>query len=181
MQQYTVKLKKLIKKALSIMTSLPLADNQPTQLACLPYHPSLAVSLQPGEAANKISCQLCGEAVEKKAMRKHVGKHIIKELGIVCGYCGLASCSIALVRGSGRGKTMTMIPGSNCAYQVKFSLKSAEKSTKSSPCTNRPITCEHCKTVQWSYNLPKHCKEKHSDYPIATTITDEEKKLLGVE
>ena len=171
-----------IEKALSIMTSLPLADNQPTLLACLPYHPSLAVCLQPGEATNKISCQICGEAVEKKAMRKHVGIHIIKDgLGIVCGYCGLASCSIDLVRGSGRGKTMTMIPGSNCTYQVKFSLKSAEMSTKSSPCTNRPITCEHCKTVQWSYNLPKHCKEKHSDYPIPTTITDEERKLLGVE
>ena len=66
--------------------------------------------------------------------------------------------------------------GSAC---LAISQKSAEKSTKSSPCTNRPITCEHCKTVQWSYNLPKHCKEKHSDYPIPTTITDEENKLLG--
>ena len=90
-------------------------------------------------------------------------------------------CSIDLVRGSGRGKTVTLIPGSNCAYQIKFSLKSAEKATKNGPCTNRPITCDRCKTVQWSYNLPKHYQDKHSDYPIPTTVTDAEKKLLGVE
>ena len=114
-------------------------------------------------------------------MRKHVGKHIIKDrLGIVCRFCGLENCSIDLVRGSGRGKTITLVPGSNCDYIMKFSLKSAETPTKSGPCTNRPITCNHCKTVQWSYNLPKHCEEKHSDHTIPTTVTDAEKKLLGV-
>ena len=42
---------------------------------------------------------------------------------------------------------------------------------------NRPILCEHCKTVQWSYNLPNHFRSKHSDYPIPKRISGEEEKL----
>ena len=39
--------------------------------------------------------------------------------------------------------------GSNCTYKKKFSLKAAENSTKSGPCTNRPIgviTFQHTTT-----------------------------------
>ena len=114
-------------KAVSIMSSLPLVDTQSIQLSLLPYHPSLAVTVQTGDATTKVPCRLCEERVETKVMCKHVGKHILKDnLGIVCGFCGLGTCSIDLVRGSGRGKTVTFVPGSNCEYLVKFSLKSAE-------------------------------------------------------
>ena len=124
----------------------------------------------------------CTDDVSTKVMRKHVGVHIIKsDLGLVCGFCGLEGCSIDLVRGSGRGKTATMIPGSNCEYVCKFDLKSAEKSTKSGPCTNRPVVCSICSTIHWSYNLPIHFCLKHSDHPIPARASDKEKKFMGIE
>ena len=86
-------------KAVSIMSSLPLVDTQSTQLSLLPYHPSLAVTVQTGDATTKVPCRLCEERVETKVMRKHAGKHILKDnLGIVCGFCGLGTCSIDLVK-----------------------------------------------------------------------------------
>lgn len=89
-------------------------------------------------------------------MRKHVGFHILKyDLGLVWGFCGLAGCSIDLMRGYGRGKTTILIPASNCKYICKFSLKSAVKSTKtdhaqtelssapSATLCNGAITCQN--------------------------------------
>ena len=65
--------------------------------------------------------------------------------------------------------------------ECKGFLVDMEKgSTKSGPCSNRPITCIHCKTIQWSYNLPRHCQDKHSNHPIPTAVTDDEKRLMGV-
>ena len=133
-------------KALGLMKSLPLVESQKVENAYLPYHSSLQVLLDSDEVGDKVPCHLCGDLYPKKLMRRHVGGHILQDdLDIVCGFCGLKDCSIELERGSGRGKTATMVPGSNCEYVSKFSLKSAEKSTKSGPCTNRPILCEHCK------------------------------------
>lgn len=168
-------------KVCSLMTSLPVAECQPIQFSWLPYHPSLEVELERGETESKRVCKICGEEINAKSMRKHVGKHVLSEnLDMVCGFCGLKSCSIELVRGSGRGKTATLIPGSNCEYITKFSLKSAEKTTKSGPCTNRPIVCEQCNTVQWSYNMPSHYKLKHTDFPPPVTVSVKEKQFLGI-
>ena len=139
------------------------------------------ISLQPGDKTTDIPCLLCGDNIDKKVMRKDIGIHTLKDgLGMVCGFCGSNSCSISLERGSGRGKTVTLVPGSNCAYREKFSIKANVNPTKSGPCSNRSINCELCNTVQWSYNLPKHYKDKHSDHPIPTTVTVEERKLLGL-
>ena len=93
-------------------------------------------------------------------MRQHVGFHIlskdIESSQNVCGFCGSAdSCDISICRGSGRGKTASEIPQSTCSYFEKSSLKSAAKSTKTSPCTNRPIECATCKRIFWSYNILK--------------------------
>ena len=170
-------------KAIEILKSLPIADNQRVELSsCLPYHQSLEISLEPGILSEKIPCRICGVGMSKKAMRKHVGVHIIKsDLAMVCGFCGTEGCSIDLVRGSGRGKTATLVPGGNCEYLQKFNIKCAEKSTKSGPCTNRPVTCSVCKTVQWSYNLPVHYRVKHSDHPIPTRINQEERKFMDID
>ena len=133
-------------------------------------------------ARDKIPCRLCAQMLPKKLMRRHVGVHILQEdLGVVCGFCGMKDCSIELEGGSERGKTATLVPGSNCEYLSKFSLKSAAKSTKSGPCTNRPVLCDQCKTVQWSYNLPIHFRSKHSDYPVPKRIADEEEKFMGIK
>ena len=62
--------------------------------------------------------------------------------------------------GSRHGKTASKIISSNCDYKVKFSLEAAEKSTKSSPCTNRPVSCPVCNMILWSCNMYDHYKDK---------------------
>ena len=87
----------------------------------------------------------------------------------------MSGCSIDIIHGSGRGKTTSKIISSNCEYKVKFSLKAAEKSSKSSPCTNRPVNCHLCKVVKWSYNMLGHMRKEHSDYPaVECAIPQEE-------
>ena len=130
---------------------------------------------------NNFTYKQCGVLVNSKQMRKHVGVHILKDgLRNSCGFCGLVGCTIDLVNGSGRGKTTTLTAGGNCRYRVKFSLKSAEKSTKSGPCTNRPISCKICKSIYWSYNLAQHFKERHSDYPTPKIVEDVEYIHMGL-
>ena len=112
------------------------------------------------------------------ATRTHVGKHILKEhLGDVCGFCGMVGCSIDLIKGSCRGSSVTLTAGSNCSYKCKFSLKAAEKPTKSGPCTNRPIRCYICAVVKWSYSLPKHFRDMHTDHPVLNLISELNKDL----
>ena len=88
--------------------------------------------MEPGILSDKIPCRICGELLNKKVMRKHVGIHIIKDdMGMVCRFCGMEGCTIELAKGSGKEKTTIFVPGSNCQYVNKFSIKSAEKSTLS--------------------------------------------------
>ena len=88
---------------------------------------------------DKIKCKLCEKQLLTKNMTKHIGFHILNDsLEDVCGFCGMSGCSIDIIHGSGRGKTSSKIISSNCEYKVKFSLKAAEQSTKSSP----KSTCE---------------------------------------
>ena len=49
-----------------------------------------------------------------------------------------------------------------CSYGYAFSLKSATKSSKRTPCTNRPTRCKICKCVFWSYNILIHYALQHS-------------------
>ena len=79
------------------------------------------------------------------------------------------------------GKTAILVPDGNCEYLSKFSIKSVERSTKSGPCTNRPVSCRICKTVLWSYNLPIHYRVKHGDHPIPTRIRQEERNFMGID
>ena len=136
------------KKALEIMSALPVIDSVATDFSCLPYNNSLMeVTAENGsrkDAKVKYSCLLCSSLVDPKQMRKHVvGVHILKEkIMNACGFCGMRGCDIKLKVASGRGKTATIASASNCEYEKRFSMKSAESSTKSGPCTNRPIECK---------------------------------------
>ena len=152
--------------AIEQMNQVPVS-NKVVSSKLLPYDSSLTDVLPEESESGKWKCKLCDKKVKEKNMRKHVaGSHIIKEkLENVCGFCGLSGCYIGIEVGSGRGKTATRVVSSHCEYRKKFSLKSAEKCTKSSPCTNRPVTCPLCNTVHWSYNMVFHMKERHSDYP----------------
>ncbi len=73
-----------------------------------------------------------------------------------CGFCGNIGCKIELQVTSGKGINKTLGLKSDCKFYVKFSLKSAEKCTKNSPCTNRPVKCSICDQVYWSYNMKSH-------------------------
>ena len=119
-------------------------------------------------------------------MRMHVGAHILSgNLKNACGFCGMiGKCYIDIIKGSGRGQTASEVPDSGCEYFEKFSIVAAGKGSKRSPCTNRPVECQVCKRVFWSYNMHQHFETSHSDHPKSSwAIKDAEKiavkKTLG--
>ena len=94
----------------------------------------------------------------------------------------MSSCSIGLTESSQKKGVTYYKATSNCDYLEKFNLKSAETSTKSMPCTNRPINCPKpgCNAVVWTYNLYEHFKSDHTEkeYDDAFSITDKERSLV---
>ena len=50
---------------------------------------------------------------------------------------------------------------SNCHFYSPFKYGSAIKSTPTSPCTNVPIYCPHCKETTWKYNAVDHILTTH--------------------
>ena len=85
-----------------------------------------------------------------------------------CGFCGMSNCSVDLKVTSTKGSNKCYSIISNCPYTVKFSLKSAENTTRANPTTNRPVYCPTCCCVLWSYNQQLHNIEDHG-----ATATDE--------
>jgi len=62
-----------------------------------------------------------------------------------------------LREGSGDGKNKTMKVWSDCQYFHCFKFKKTyDKVIRSNPCSNRPVTCEICKGLYWSYNIRAH-------------------------
>ena len=102
---------------------------------------------------------------DKKKLRHHIAKHIlifkdIKMHANLCGFCGRIGCSIGLQATSGKGKNTIYGPDfSGCKYGTDFSLGCSSSAT--SPSTNRPVECPHCKLVLWSYNLQCHYSDRH--------------------
>ena len=96
----------------------------------------------------------------------------------VCGFCGTQGYSIELSKSSGRGKSATQAPKSNCSYTSKFSLKPAEKCTSSSPCTNHPVVCTISDTVVWSYMMTSHYSQVHDGVSCPLTVTAEEREMV---
>ena len=77
-----------------------------------------------------------------------------------------------------QGKSATQAPKSNCTYASKFSLKPGEKSTSSTPCTNRPIVCTICNTVVWSYMMTSHYSQVNDGVKCPLSMTVEERELV---
>ncbi|TFY82904.1 hypothetical protein EWM64_g1119 [Hericium alpestre] len=133
----------------------------------------------------EVECFLCDAFVQLSKMRDHVSMHVLaarfglrdKNGGVpmpanrqYCGFCGREGTCVVTLKASRN----VLIPVSqDCPYYYKFAMKVAEKTTKSGPSTNRPITCPLCTDstrcsgnidsshVVWTYNLPKHLAEKH--------------------
>jgi len=122
-------------------------------------------------------------------MRQHIGQHLInndiEHHSKNCGYCGKIGCSITLEQTSGRGAQKVYGPKSaDCDYFYPFSLKSAEKISALNPCTNRPVKCDLCKLVVWSYNIRIHYEQNHpnNDLPeIYLLKNDEVEKLKALK
>jgi len=99
-------------------------------------------------------------------MRLHVGWHIMHGLTADphrCGYYG---------------------PESDCEYHYKFnfakksSTEEAKKIPVSYPCLNRPVKCEHCERIYWSYNMEAHHSKAHRRIDFEQLVTEEEVRLV---
>ena len=86
-------------------------------------------------------------------------------------------CYIEIAKGSGRGQTASEVPRSGCEYFEKVSIVAAGKGSKRSPCTNRPVECQLCKRVFWSYNMYQHIETCHSDHPKSDWVIKEEERV----
>ena len=120
----------------------------------------------------------CKTRVPAKKMRLHVAKHILKNDVDVfaCGYCGESSGEhkISLKKTTHQ----TLIPQSNCPKMIKFSLAAAAKAAGRNPFLNRPVACEVCKEVYWSYALKKHFERSHIGHTCNIIVSEEEKQWV---
>ena len=125
----------IMEQAIPIMSAVPQSGIRQCNLSGLPYHVLLKEAGEQGSISKNgqptSMCRVYGENVDEKIMRKHVGKHILKEkLENVCGFCDLGGCTIQLVSGSDRGKSATMIAESNCPYKKKKVTQSCRDADK---------------------------------------------------
>jgi len=75
-----------------------------------------------------------------------------------CGFCGASGCTTRLVVQGDKRRVE-----SNCHFYSPFKYGSAKKPTASSPCTNVPIHCPHCKETIWKYNAVDHIIATHPE------------------
>ena len=138
---------------------------------------------------DKIKCLVpsCLAVIEIGKIRQHIGKHILKKdiapHPDLCSFCGKndnPNCKISLKHTSGKGQYANYGPDSKCVYFKEFNFG---KSTKNTPCTNRPVICPACEEltkntqkkkhidpshyaniVYWSYNLEAHYDFSHAGF-----------------
>ena len=95
---------------------------------------------------NQVICRLsnCNKLIEKQRIVQHIGRHIVNNETVqnanLCGFWGKVGCKIDVVTTSGYGTAKVKGPYSNCVNFYSFKLLPASKSSKRSPCTNRPFT-----------------------------------------
>ena len=118
----------------------------------LPYDASLSDIFSAEDVeSGKFRCKIFDKTLLSKTMRRHVDMHILADkLSNVCGFCGLAGCSICIECGSGCGKMANQIISSDCDYKVIFTLKAAKSTTKTSPCINQSVSCLIRKSIFWN-------------------------------
>jgi len=129
-----------------------------------------------GSAAATVTCVICGQDWRPDAMRQHMGFHLLHERSKVpamypCGFCGgesaqfssdpaqLSGCAVWFH--NAQPKMLCKLVG-----DVKYSIGSAAKSSKATPCTNRPLLCPQCPAkpgvAHWKLNMPSHWQNAHS-------------------
>ena len=62
------------------------------------------------------------------------------------------------------------------SYSYKFNMnKKSSKVVASYLCSNRPVNCDQCKGVYWSYNFDAHFSLAHKSIQFKSLISNEEK------
>ncbi|KAF9223611.1 hypothetical protein BS17DRAFT_766894 [Gyrodon lividus] len=105
---------------------------------------------QLGNTDKTIECPVCKKTIKHKALRSHMGGHILQaQMGILeddinvpvsmvdlCGFCGQLGHPVQLVK---EGQKRTFQPSLSCPFSIIFSIGAAVNSTKTSPSMNVPI------------------------------------------
>ena len=89
-----------------------------------------------------------------------MNKHLIEDCHR-CGFYGLIGCTLSLQKRSGYGDSKIFGAQSYCQYHHRFSMKVSDKVPKAYPCSNRPVKCEYCDEIYWSYHMEAHHLSKH--------------------
>jgi hypothetical protein len=156
---------------------------KPSRLSALPYVNDQGVALLmcmgteglgPTSAGpvseRRVTCpvEACGQEWAATLMRQHVGKHILYDRKLLqasmpCGFCGGESAQYSSDLSQLTGCAVwlkTQQPRMQCKFldgDIKYSMTSASKCTKTSPCTNVPKLCAVCAkkpgVVHWKYNM----------------------------
>ena len=83
-----------------------------------------------------------------------------------------------IITESGYGDSKKFGAQSDCQYHYLFSMKVSDKIPKSYPCSNRPVKCEYCDEIYWSYNMEAHHLAKHKGMNFNSLITESEERLV---
>ena len=118
-------------------------------------------------------------------MRNHAGFQIINKHDEFdahrCGFCGEISYTIDLVTTSRYGNNAAYGPKSDFAYFTDISKRTNNNLVLSNPCSNRPVHCELCETVYWSYNLASHYLLIHPGIKCPEQISKKEFEFIKIK
>ncbi|KAF8815933.1 hypothetical protein BYT27DRAFT_7004715, partial [Phlegmacium glaucopus] len=123
-------------------------------------------------------CPRCSPSValdlsQGRWVLEHVGTHILNDPGIdhsteLCGLCLCPTplCQFFLMKGKGsKGQPkVNQRLSRGCGMAVKYSYRVVAASSTMSPCSNVPIQCPVCPSVDpavWKYSLKAHFNNKH--------------------
>ena len=104
---------------------------------------------------------------------EHVAQHILFDKSLdhslePCGFClrPSPSCVFVLRKGKGTGSSCQVDEKrSRCPNFRQFAYRSASTESKNSPCTNVPMVCPLCPSIEpavWKYNMEQHFAVRHS-------------------
>jgi len=143
--------------------------------------------------AVRVACVVggCGMSFPSISMRHHMGGHLLIDPQSIstiypCGFCGgesIQHCSDPTqANGCQIWLSPTAQPLMNCKLvgtNIKYSIKAAAKSSKPSPCTNRPMKCPSCPSkrgasavVHWKLNMKRHFERVHPGAAIPAELRE---------
>ena len=114
-----------------------------------------------------------------------------RTLANLCGFCGNEGpCHTFVERQTKSIRSLQVV--SHCPFRDDFSYSAASSSSKSNPCTNRPVQCPRCPSGSgyiWSYSLRDHLLLVHGPQVLHESSkqievfdpSDNEYSFMGVD